>query len=145
MGNRFFVLILLTVCAATSTRAADGSFDKVRQAQSFAIGGIGVTGIMSAEELAMREIRDGANAHEQLTKLLHEGTEAGRMYALFGLRQLGVPDYDVLSQPFRSSTKPVQRIQGCIISMATTAEVVKWIDQYAQQIRGWEKKERRPQ
>ncbi len=124
-----------------SVQAADESYDKVRKAQSFAIGGIGVAGIMSPEEVAMRNIRDGPGAHDQLRSLLKEGTQAGRMYALFGLRQLQATDYDALAQPFRSSNERVQRIQGCMISMATTSEVVKWIDQCAQEMRGWEKKE----
>jgi hypothetical protein len=115
--------------------------DSVKGAQEFAIGGIGVAGTLSPSELALREIRDGPRAGEQLRKLLNEGTQAGRMYALYGLRQLEVADYEKLAAPYRASNQPVRRIQGCMISMATTSEVVKWIDQYARQIRGWEKQE----
>jgi hypothetical protein len=51
----------------------------------------------------LREVRDGPKAEEQLRKLLSDGTQAGRLYALRGLRQLDASDYDRLAEPFRSN------------------------------------------
>lgn len=133
---------LVLAVAFTGTASANaGAYDSVRDAQEFAIGGIGVAGTLSKSELALREIRDGRQADEQLRKILNDGTQAGRMYALYGLRQLDAPDYDRLADPFRSSHVRVKRIQGCMISDAPVSEVVKWIDHNARQIRTWEKKE----
>ncbi len=131
-------LVLMFALAATASAAA-GPYDSVRDAQEFAIGGIGVAGIVSKSELALREIRDGPQAVDQLRKILNDGTQAGRMYALYALRQLGAPDYNRLAEPFRSSNVRVKRIQGCMISDAPVSEVVKWIDQYAGDIHTWEK------
>ena len=131
------VVLFIALIGATSANAE--AFASVRDAEEFAIGGIGVAGTLSKSELALREVRDGPRADEQLRKILNQGTQAGRLYALYGLRQLGAPDYDHLVEPFRSSNAKVKRIQGCMISEAQVSEVVKWIDQYAKDIRTWEK------
>jgi hypothetical protein len=133
--------LVLAVALTGTASASAGAYDSVKNAQEFAIGGIGVAGTLSASELALREVRDSPRAEEQLRKLLNDGTQAGRLYALYGLRQLGAPDYDHLAEPYRSNHSRVKRIQGCMISEDETANVVKWIDQYAKQIHGWEKKE----
>ena len=135
LGAALVVAITLTGTASASA----GAFDSVKNAQEFAIGGVGVAGTLSPSELALREVRDGPGAEEQLRRILNEGTQAGRMYALYGLRQLGAKDYEHLAQPYRSNHSRLKRIQGCMISEDETANVVKWIDQYAKQIRDWEK------
>ena len=130
---------MMFLSAAVS--ALGGAYDSVKNAPEFAIGGIGVVGTLSPAELALRAVRDGPRAEEQLRQLLNDGTQAGRLYALYGLRQLDVSDYEQLAAPYRSSHLRVKRIQGCMISEDETANVVKWIEQYAKQIHGWEKKE----
>jgi hypothetical protein len=80
--------------------------------------------VTSREEIALRQIRGAPHAQEQFRKLLREGNAAGKMYALLGLRQLEVPDYEALAKPYRESKTPVRRIQGCIISISATADVV---------------------
>jgi len=140
-GPALRAALVLAVALTGTVSATASAYDSVKDAQEFAIGGIGVAGILSKSELALREIRDGPGAEEQLRKILKEGTQAGRMYALYGLRELGASDYDRLVEPFRSSNVKVKRIQGCMISDAPVSEVVKWIDQYAKNIRTWEKKE----
>ena len=127
-----FVLVV-TVCAESD------AYNAVKSARMFAIGGVGITGVTSNEELALRKIRDTPDAQEQLRRLLNEGTPAGKMYALFGLKQLGASDYDSLAKPYLENKTPVRRIQGCIISDAQTADVVSWIDQHAAQIKTGEK------
>ncbi len=116
------------------TRGATNASECVKSASEFAIGGIGVAGTTTRAELALREIEREKNGAEQLRKILHEGSAAGRMYALFGLRQLDTKDYESLAEPYRHSNVPVQRIQGCIITTDPTAEAVRWIDRYAKTI-----------
>jgi hypothetical protein len=132
----------LAFCLSAMVESAwAGALDVVKDAEEFAVGGIGVAGTLSKPELALREIRDGPNAEQQLRKLLDEGTQAGKLYALYGLRQIDSPDYEKLAAPYRLNHARVKRIQGCMISEDETANVVKWIDQYARQIRTWEKKQ----
>jgi hypothetical protein len=137
----FPTILILVISMTGVVSVLAGAYDSVKNAPEFAIGGIGVAGTLSPSEMALREVRDGPRAEEQLRKLLNDGTQAGCLYALYGLRQLDAPDYDRLAEPLRSNHSRVKRIQGCMISEDETANVVKWIDQYAKQIRGWEKKE----
>ena len=87
----------------------------------------------------MRAIRDGPQAEMLLRMLLREATSPGQMYALFALRQFGPADYETLSAPYRQSSTAVLTISGCIIPTQPMSEAVHWIDQYAREIRTWEK------
>jgi len=135
--------IIASVCflALLNSASAEASaYDTVKSASQFAIGGVGVTGVITPEELALRAIRDGPDAEEQLRKLLRDGTPAGQMYALFGLRQIKVTDYAALAQPHRQSSTAVRVISGCNIHTDPMSEVVHWIDQWAEKVRTWERK-----
>src|SRR6516165_476639 len=107
------VVALLAVIA--SSNAEPSAYETVRSAPHFAIGGVGVAGITSSEELAMRKLRDNQRGEEQLRKLLREATPAGQMYALFALRQINVRDYAELSEPYRHSSTVITRVDGCVI------------------------------
>lgn len=116
----------------------------MKAADHFAIGGVGVAGTITPEELAMREVQDGPEAETLLRKLLREATPPGQMYALFALRQLGPADYETLSAPYRQSSTAVPTISGCIIHTQPMSEAVRWVDQYAREIRTWEKSRATP-
>jgi len=110
----------------------------------------------------MRKLRDGPRAEEQLRKLLREATPEGQMYALFALRQLNVPNWQTLSQPYRHGTvtklrltvrddealsepyrhaSPViNRMDGCIQHPEAVSDTVEWIEKWAVKIKSWEKK-----
>lgn len=134
------VIVVLTggLCLRAA-QAEETAYATVKSASHFAIGGVGVAGIVSQEELAMRQIRDGPQAEAQLRQLLREATPAGQMYALFALRQLGLADYEMLSATYRQSSTPVPTISGCNIHTQPMSEAVNWIDQYATKMRTWEK------
>jgi hypothetical protein len=119
--------------------AEAAGYATLKSAESFAIGGVGVAGTTTKQELAMRALRDAPDGEQQLRKLLHEGTPAGQMYALFGLRQRGAADYKELAQPFRQHATPVQVISGCVIHTDAMSVVVGWIDQWATKVRTSEK------
>ena len=99
--RRSIVVSAFFLALLSSASAEASAYNTVKSAPQFAIGGIGVAGVITPEELALRAIRDGPNAEEQLRKLLRDGTSAGQMYALFGLRQMKVTDYAALAQPYR--------------------------------------------
>ena len=60
-------------------RAEETAYETVRAASHFAIGGVGVAGTITPEELAMRRVRDSPQADVQLRQLLREATPAGQM------------------------------------------------------------------
>ena len=133
------VVVLTTGLSLRAAPAEETAYATVKTAGHFAIGGVGVAGTITPEELAMRKIRDGEQAEAQLRKLLREATPAGQMYALFAPRQLDPADYPTLSAPYRQSSTTVPRISGCIIHTQLMSEAVGWIDEYARKMRMWEK------
>jgi len=132
------VVALLAVIA--SGNAEPSAYETVRSAPRFAIGGIGVAGITSSEELAMHKLREDQCGEEQLRKLLREATPAGQMYALLALRQINARDYEGLSEPYRHSSAVITRVDGCIIHPEVISQTVEWIDKWAVKIKSWEKK-----
>ncbi len=138
-------VVLTAALLVRGAQAEEPAYETVRAASHFAIGGVGVTGAITPEELAMRKIRDSAQAGVQLRKLLREATPAGQMYALFALRQLDSADYSTLSATYRQSTLPVPTISGGIAHTQLTSEAVRWIDQYARKMAAWEKARTAPQ
>lgn len=132
-------VVVLTLFPLVPLQAETKAYSTVKAASDFAIGGVGVAGLMTPAELAMREIRDGAQAEEQLRKLLREATPAGQIYALFALRQLDSTDYAALSVPYRQSSVMVPTISGCSVHTQPMSEAVRWIDQWAKKVRTWEK------
>ena len=138
-------VVLTAALSVRAVQAEETAYETVRAASHFAIGGVGVAGTITPEELAMRKIRDGPQADAQLRKLLREATPAGQMYALFALRQLDPTDYAALSALYRQSSTTVPTISGCIIHTQSMSEAVRWIDQYARKRRTWEKTRTAPQ
>jgi hypothetical protein len=136
--------LLISVAAAlvivSSGYAEPSAFETVTSAPQFAIGGVGEAGVMTSTEVAMRKLRDGPRAEEQLRKLLREATPEGKMYALFALRQLNSRDYHALSEPYRHSSVVITREDGCIIHQQATSDTVEWIDEWAIKSKSWEKK-----
>ena len=130
------VVALLAVIA--SGYAEPTAYEMVRSAARFAIGGVGVAGVTSSEELAMRKLRDNQPGGEQLRKLLQEATPAGQMHALFALRQINARDYEELSKPYRHSSAVITRVDGCIIHPEVFSQTVEWIDKWAVKIKSWE-------
>jgi hypothetical protein len=131
------VVVLLAVIG--SGYAEPTAYETVRSAPRLAIGGVGVAGVTSSEELAMRKLRDNQRGDE-LRKLLREATPAGQMYALFALRQINARDYEELSEPYRHSSAVITRVDGCIIHPEVISQTVEWIDKWAVKIKSWERK-----
>ncbi len=102
-------LVLATLLAAsllpTSTACASGAraYETLRSAHIFSFGGVGITGKRTPEENAYDTVIRASDAEQQFRRLLAQGstTGAGRLYALYGLRQLRVHDYWALNRPYR--------------------------------------------
>ena len=138
---RTLSLILAALFVLVSAGVAETSpYSRIRSAGQFAIGGVGITGVTSQGELAMRMIRDSPLGEERLRRLLGESSPAGQMYALFALRQLNPPDYSALAEPFRRRSTSVPTISGCFVYTQRMSEAVRWIDRWAKKMRATEKK-----
>jgi len=123
--------LALLVALTASSRAEPNSFQIVRSARWFGIGGFGIAGTITREEIAFQSIRRSSRAREQFQKILTEGTVEGRMYALLGLKRLNTPDYETLTLPYQRSKVLVQRYSGCLRFTEPTYAVVQWINRYA--------------
>src|SRR3954468_10690073 len=85
MKQRIFCLLGAAFFAAVSLIHAE-SAGGLQNAGSFALGGVGVAGTMSAGERALREVLKKPDAVAQLEALLSNASPAGKLYALLGLR-----------------------------------------------------------
>jgi hypothetical protein len=70
---------------------------------------------MSEGEQALRALLHDPNATAQLQELLTNGTPAGQLYALLGLRTRDRAAYDHALKDFKAPNVEVQTIGGCII------------------------------
>jgi hypothetical protein len=85
-------------------------------AKSFAFGGVGVAGLMSAGERNLRAILERPDAAQQLQAALARATPAGELYILVGLRRC---DRAAYQKSFNSLPRPnddVEVARGCMIS-----------------------------
>jgi hypothetical protein len=62
------------------------------------------------------------------TSLTESKTLEGKMYALYGLRQLRVRDYWDLAMPFRRSHGPVNTAFACSVGEADVSQMVSYAD-----------------
>jgi hypothetical protein len=131
------LLVAISLVLRNTALADASAYSTIKSAESFAIGGVGVAGTTTREELAVRALRDGGE--EQLRKLLRESSPAGQMYVLFALRQRGAADFKELAEPFCKRSTPVQVISGCIIHTDPMSTVVSWIDEWAAKSKTWER------
>jgi len=102
----------ISVAAASdSTTARDLGASKC-----FALGGIGVAGLMSEGERKLRAVLERPDASQQLQAALTHATLEGELYILVGLRRCDPAAYDKIfgSRPHPGSDVEVAR--GCIIS-----------------------------
>jgi hypothetical protein len=117
------VLFLTTVCPARIDQ--DGG---LQNAGSFALGGIGVAGTMSAGERALREVLKQRDAAARLEALLPNASPAGKLYALLGLRIRDRAAYERALEKCRSTDATVETARGCMLSREAFRELVKEIE-----------------
>ena len=117
------IVFLSTVCPA---RAEVGG--GLHSAGSFALGGVGAAGTMSAGERALREILSRPDAVAQLEALLPNASPAGKLYALLGLRVRDHAAYERALEKFRATDAKVETARGCILSQESFRDLVKEIE-----------------
>jgi hypothetical protein len=130
MNIRRLSAVLLFVVSAFPCAAVmrANSETTLRSVDSFAIGGVGAAGTMSAGERALRQILNERDALSRLEGMIPNATPAGKLYALLGLRKLDRAAYArALEMCQRTDTK-VETARGCIISHESFRDLAKEID-----------------
>jgi hypothetical protein len=117
------ILFLTTVCPARTE--LDGG---LQSAGSFALGGVGVAGTMSAGERALREVLKQPDAVARLEALLPNASPAGKLYALLGLRIRDRAAYERALEKYRSTDAAVETARGCMLSHEPFRDLVKEIE-----------------
>jgi len=108
-------------CAVADTEA----YRTLRSAHIFSFGGFGEAAVVTSEERAYNSLSRSPDFAQQLRNLLGDATTIeGRMYALYGLRQLRVSDYPVISKVYRADHTPVSTAFGCIVSHQPASDLV---------------------
>jgi hypothetical protein len=104
---------------------ATQSYGTLRSAHIFSLGGVGIAGTHTPEEKAYDVLIQASDAEQQLCRLLAEGnTIEGKMYALYGFRQLRVRDYWTLAMPYRKRHDLVNMAFGCMVSHQPLSDLV---------------------
>jgi len=99
-----------------ATASENSAARDLAAAKSFAFGGIGVAGIMSAGEGNLRAVLAQPNASQQLQAALAHATPAGELYILVGLRRCDRGAYQKVSGSLAVPNDKVEVARGCMIS-----------------------------
>ena len=123
LGLTAAVLFLTAVCPLRAER-----IEGLQTAGSFALGGVGVAGTMSAGERALREILNNPDAVSRLEALLPNASPAGKLYAILGLRVRDRAAYERALEKFRATDAKVETARGCMLGHESFGDLVKEIE-----------------
>ena len=119
----FRVFVLMACLGWTVDACAGEAYDTVKTADWFTIGGVGIAGTTSPSEKAFRELLKGPEPVARCRALLTEGSPAGQLYGLLGLRLLDRSAFQTALPRYKDSKTVVTTASGCIVMGTTTAEV----------------------
>jgi hypothetical protein len=109
--------VVLVQCGASVATASENSAVRdLAAAKSFAFGGVGVAGLMSAGERNLRAVLDRPDASQQLQAALAHATPAGQLYILVGLRRCDRAAYQKVFDSVARPNDDVEVARGCMIS-----------------------------
>lgn len=117
------VVLLATVCPARNELD-----NGLQSAGSFAMGGVGVAGTMSAGERALRQLLKQPDAVAQLEAMLPSASPAAKLYVLVGLRLRDRAAYERALEKCRSIDAKVETARGCMLSQESFRDLVKQIE-----------------
>jgi len=121
--------LVATLCSgAAMADSGLKSLRAVENAGSFALGGVGVAGTMSAGERGLREVLERSDAVYQLEAVLPTAAPAGKLYALLGLRVRDRAAYQRALERSRSIDAKVETARGCMLSQESFRDLVKEIE-----------------
>jgi hypothetical protein len=100
----------------------------LHEAASFAMGGVGVAGTMSAGERALRQILKEPDAVSRLESMIPNASPAGKLYGLLGLRARDRTAYAGALEICRPTDAKVETARGCMLSHESFRDLVKQIE-----------------
>ena len=109
-------IVLAQLGLSLATASDNSAVHDLTAAKSFAFGGIGVAGIMSAGEGNLRAVLAQPDASQQLQAALAHATPAGELYILVGLRKCDRAAYQKVSGSLAVPNDNVEVARGCMIS-----------------------------
>ena len=122
------ILFLLAAVLLTAIGPTRAESDGLHTIGSFALGGVGVAGTMSAGERALREVLKTPDAVSQLEALLANASPAGKLYALLGLRIRDRAAYERALEKCRALDAKVETARGCMLDHESFRDLVKEIE-----------------
>lgn len=100
----------------------------LRKTTTFALGGVGIAGIMSEGERTLREILKESDAARRLEGVLPDAAPAGQLYALLGLRLRDRAAYERALEKYRANGAKVPTMRGCILQREPFGKLVNEIE-----------------
>jgi hypothetical protein len=125
---KLLALGLVAAFFSAAVRPVQAEPGNLESAGSFALGGVGVAGTMSAGERALREVLDQRNAVARLEALVSSASPAGKLYALLGLRLRDRTAYTRALEKCRTVDTKVATARGCILSQESFRDLLKEIE-----------------
>jgi hypothetical protein len=127
-GMKRWIFVLLAGIVLIAVQPARAESDGLQSAGSFALGGVGVAGTMSAGERALREVLKREDAVVRLEALLPNASPAGKLYALLGLKIRDRAAYERALEKWRTLDAKVETARGCMLSQESFRDLVKEIE-----------------
>ena len=118
-----FCLAVLHIAAIPRLAATD-DWNTLKAADWFALGGIGVAGTTSKEEIAFRSLLRESDAAKKFKTLLSNANLAGQCYALLGLYILHDAAYEQNVAHYKSDNARVKTVAGCAITEQPISNIV---------------------
>ncbi|MEZ0276115.1 MAG: hypothetical protein ACAH88_14500 [Roseimicrobium sp.] len=128
------LLFLMTVFATAADKKnvdADIShspYEALTSTTTFAIGGVGVAGIISPMEKDFRALLKEPDAVAQCQKLLTDATPEGQMYGLLGLKLKDETAFVAALSKYKESKQQVRQQSGCIMHNSSMGELAASIE-----------------
>ena len=127
MTHCVLAILLVAALLQRTDGASTQLYETLRSAHIFSLGGVGITGKRTPEENAYDAQIHNPDAEQQFRRLLAEPntSAAGRLYALYGLRQLRVRDYWALTRPYRHDHTVVEIAFACMVGRDEVCELLR--------------------
>ncbi|HSV63203.1 MAG TPA: hypothetical protein VLH83_07630 [Chthoniobacterales bacterium] len=122
------IFFLLAAVLFITPRPVRGETDGLQSAGSFALGGVGVAGTMSAGERALRDVLKKPDAVARLEAMIPNASPAGKLYALLGLKIRDRAAYERALEKCRSTDAKVETARGCMLSQESFRDLLKEIE-----------------
>jgi len=123
------VLSLLLIPAAHAMTLNDSDVEMLVNIKTFAFGGVGYGGDISAGEKAYKQILARSSALEDFEKLYEVGNIQAKCYALVGIHILNPKRFNELASSIRSDKTEVNTMQGCLVGHEPINSIVKNIEE----------------